>query len=46
MGYRYLGHGDKIVVSDSSHKNPDKAYKISWLLNRARGHVTQIWVYS
>jgi hypothetical protein len=36
---------DKIVVSDSNRKNPDKAYKISWLLNPAKGHVTQIWVY-
>jgi hypothetical protein len=46
MGYRYLEHGGKIVVSDSNRKNPDKAYKISWLLNRAEGHVTQIWVYT
>jgi hypothetical protein len=45
MGYHYLSRGDKIVVSDSNRKNPDKAYKISWLLNPAKGHVTQIWVY-
>jgi hypothetical protein len=45
MGYRYDELSDGIAVSDPNRLNPDKTYAISWLLNPAKGHVTQIWVY-
>jgi hypothetical protein len=45
MGYQY-GYGGKIAVSDSNRKNPDKWYRVSWLLNKAKGHVYKLWVYS
>jgi hypothetical protein len=44
MGYQYSN--GKIAVSDSNRKNPDKWYHVSWLLNKAKGHVYKLWVYS
>lgn len=46
MGYLYRRDGDKIAISDSNRKNPDRWRSVSWLLDPSKGHVVIVYTYT